>query len=143
MKPRFAIFILGIVVLIIIIIGIVASSGGTTRKTTLGLVVCTVQAEIGVETVKIINMNTGASIIKTGTQLTFKSFSFNCTKGDTLQFHVTTMKDYIFNAWTFNTGTFDQHNPLTITISADTVMKAEMLIQIPETTPTPTLNVTG
>ena len=102
-----------LIVFLVCIVVIVAAalSGGNRAVLPAGVKTCTVQAEVGVESVKISNQNIGTSIIITATLL---PYSFNFTSGDTLQFNVSTMPGYTFNAWVFNTGTFDNHNPLNL-----------------------------
>ena len=91
----------------------------------MGLAVVTVKCETaGLSTVKIINLNTGTSIIKAATAL---PYSFNVTRGDTLQLIAATQPNFLFNAWVFNTGTFDNHNPLTVKVNADATITAEVL----------------
>jgi hypothetical protein len=124
------ILIFAFLAIFIVVIIIVASASSTPSKPHIkGLEVCTVQAEIGVASIKISNQNTGNSIIKTGADL---PYSFNFTVGDTLKFQVTTLAEYTFNAWVFNTGTFDNHNPLnlkptdSVTMTANILVKGEM-----------------
>ena len=120
--------IIGIIAFIIIIAIIYGASSASPNAKKAGTVTLTVKAEMGVEYVKISNLNTATNIIKTGTDLLGPGFEFSCTKGDTLRFYVSTAESYIFNAWFFQTNTFDDHNPLTIQVNSDLTMTADMLI---------------
>lgn len=127
-KPRGIITIVAIIIIILIVVAAVASSGSGARKTgtiPIGVKVCTVQGDIGVLNVKISNLRTGTSIVKTASNL---PFSFNFTQGDTLQFNVAVEPNYTFNAWVFNSGTFDNHNPLTLKPSDSIVMTVTVLM---------------
>jgi hypothetical protein len=126
LKNRFYLIVLGLAFIVIIGIAAAASSGGKKPATNVpGQVVCTIRAEVGVDNITVANLNTGQSIIKTNTML---PFSFNCTKGDIIQLRVKTMNEYSFNAWVFNTGTFDNRNPLLWKMDADTTMTACVLM---------------
>jgi len=108
------------------IIAAVTSSGGPRTTSPAGMVVVTVRGDIGVESVVITNLNTGNSIVKTSLTL---PYSFNVTKDSSIQFILTTKTGFMFNAWTFQTGTFDNHNPLTIKVTSATTVSAETILQ--------------
>jgi len=124
---------------LVVIIGIIlaANQPPSTSKTTAGQATVTINGEIGVGTVRVTNMNTGASINLTAVDLPFR---FNCTKGDTIQAVASTVQDYAFNSWFFdNLGTFDHHNPLLLKVNGNLYMTARCQIYI---VPTPTLTET-
>lgn len=126
-KSTPGLFIVGFLIFIAVIAGIAfaVSSGGSRTTSPAGMVVVTVRGDVGVDAVKILNLNTGNSIIKTSLNL---PFSFNVTKDSSLQFVVTTKTGFEFNAWTFQTGTFDNHNPLTVKITQATTVQAETIL---------------
>ncbi len=123
---RGPLIIIGIIIVFFLALAWAASGNSAQRITPPGMEVCTIQSEVGVSTVKITNQNTGTSIVKTVSNL---PYSFNFTRGDTLQFNVTMQPEYVFNAWTFNTGTFDNHNPLTIKPTDNVVMTVTVLMK--------------
>ena len=122
------IYVFTAIAVVILLVGLVYLGSQGTNAKKAGTVTLTVKAEMGVEYVKISNLNTATNIIKTGTDLLGPGFEFSCTKGDTLRFYVSTAESYIFNAWFFQTNTFDDHNPLTIQVNSDLTMTADMLI---------------
>ena len=90
------------------------------------IVTVTVNSEVGVKQVTITNLNTGTSITKRSTDL---PFSFNADNGDSLRFYVITEENYMWNAWMFKTGTFDNHNPLTLKATSNIDMSPQCLVQ--------------
>ena len=124
MKPRFIFFIITIFCAVLIIVAAAASSAPNPKSTAKGQVTCTVNGEVGVAQAKITNMNTGNSITIVGANL---PYSFVCSKDDSIRISITTEADYSFNAWIFNTKTFDSHNPITIKMTADTTVTANLL----------------
>lgn len=129
-KPTPGLIIVGFIIVIIIIGALALAASPGKPKSVAGLAVVTVKGEIGLTSVKIINLNTGTSIVKTSTSF---PYSFNVTRGDTLQLIAATQPNYMFNAWVFNTGTFDNHNPLTVKVNADVTITAEVLyVQVDE-----------
>jgi hypothetical protein len=126
LKTRFFI-IVGAIALLVIIIAAAASSGPRSSVNPKGIYTCTVSTNFGLQSIKIINQNTGASITKTTSDL---PYSFNFTSGDTLQFNATVLKEYTWNAWVFtSSGTFDDHNPLTVNPERDFTLTADCLIK--------------
>jgi hypothetical protein len=126
-KQRFFLFIGGIALLILIITAVASSGGSRPHSNPKGTYTCTVDTNFGLQSVKIINQNTGASITKTTSDL---PYSFNFTSGDTLQFNATVLKEYTWNAWVFtSSGTFDDHNPLTVNPEEDFTLTANCLIK--------------
>lgn len=101
------------------------SGGGNKPSSPAGMVVVTIRGDVGVDAVTILNMNTGNSIVKPSLTL---PFSFNITKDSNIQLLVTAKAGFSFNAWTFATGTFDNHNPLIMKITGNTVASAETLL---------------
>ena len=102
----------------------------------------TVKNSIGIDRITVTNLNTG-QIFKAS--LIDLPLNFNCTRGDYIKFIVTTQQGYEWNAWWFTpVGTFDNHNPLTISadniicVNNKIIMTPKCLI-LPETsTPEPT-----
>lgn len=127
-KPRFYIIIAALALIVILGIVFVASSASSAGTKKAGTVTVTVTAEMGVNYIKISNLNTATNIIKTGTDLLGTGFSFSCSKGDTLRFYVETSEGYLFNAWFFQTNTFDDHNPLTLQVNSNLQMTADLLL---------------
>jgi hypothetical protein len=122
--------IIGIIafILIIAVIGIAASGGAPKKaKAQADIAVVTINAEIGVDYVQILNMRTGGQNIKSSMNL---PYSFNCTVGDTLRITASNMPGYLFNTWEFDSGTFNDDNPLTIKINGDTSITGTVLINI-------------
>lgn len=120
-------FIIAGIILVILIIAIISANSGGTRKTAAsGKVVITIRAGIGVDNITIANLNTGTSIIKTSLNL---PYSFNVTKSDSIQAIVRTADGYMFNAWEFGDGTFNNHNPFILEkVEKDTTMTATVLM---------------
>lgn len=138
-KPKFFVFVI-IVALIIIFVAAVAFSPKTAPKptptptpiptvtpvpqpTTLSF---TVKSGVGVESIKVTNQNTGATIMLISPDL---PATYTCTKGDTLSFNVTAQTGYHFNAWVFTDGTFQSQNPYTIKATSTFTMEAHFLMQ--------------
>lgn len=80
------------------------------------IVTITINYNVGIQTVEIINQNTGAVYTATVTSL---PYSFNVTRGNAIDITVTTTPSYVWNAWTFtpvgipysdNPGTFKADN---------------------------------
>jgi len=115
-----------IIILIIVVVVAISGGGGNKPSSPQGQLVCTVNGDVGVSVIKITNANTGNSITKTAADL---PFSFNFTKGDTLQFNVTVLSDYEFNAWMFTTGTFNNHNPLVLKTETPLIMTADCIVK--------------
>ena len=90
------------------------------------LIAVTINSEIGIKQVTITNLNSGTSITKRSTDL---PFTFNAEYGDSLRFYVVTEESYLWNAWMFGTGTFDNHNPLTLKAYSDLDMSPQCLVQ--------------
>jgi hypothetical protein len=131
-KPTPGLIIVGIIVIIIFvgIIAAVVSGGGRKPANAAGQCTVTIIGDIGLFNVEISNQNTGGGpIVKTAADLGSMGFSFNVTKGDTIQVNATVLSDYKWNVWRFSTtGTWDKHNPLTIIITKDTVIVADCLL---------------
>ena len=130
-KPRFYLITAAAVLAVILLIVFVASSSGGSAAKKAGVATITIQAEIGVESIRIQNQNVPNGVITvTSMSLPFK---FNCNKGDTLQFYVTTIDGYMFNAWWMDsTKTFNNGNPLTLKVNNDLTMTVNtFIIQIP------------
>jgi hypothetical protein len=125
-KNRFFLIVLALILLVIIVI---AASLGSTRKTTVkteGLLTCTVESEIGIETITITNQNTQKNIIRSDVDL---PFTFNFTAGDTLKFNVTTIAGYKWNAWLINQAPwFADNNPFTFKPTDDIVLTPQVNI---------------
>ena len=117
MKPRFYIIVGVIVLCIIIAIAFSASTAPSNKKIKESEVVTiTINYNVGIQTVEIINQNTGAVYTATVTSL---PYSFNVTRGNAIDITVTTTPSYVWNAWTFtpvgipysdNPGTFKADN---------------------------------
>lgn len=120
--------IIGVIALLFIIVIAYAASNASPTAKKAGQVTVIINAEMGVNYVKISNLNTATNIIKTGTDLLGTGFQFSCSKGDTLRFYVETSEGYLFNAWFFQTNTFDDHNPLTLQVNSDLRMQADLLL---------------
>ena len=123
------IYIIGFIIFLLAIVAIaVAASGGNGNHTTpAGIVSIIINGDVGISTVKITNQNIiGGSITVMASDLPFK---FNCNKGDTIQFTVTTLDDYFFNAWKFDDGTFNSRNPLLIKVDGKIELTADCLIK--------------
>jgi len=136
MKPRFYIIIGGLLLLAVIIAAAASSAppnklptptpAPVTTPATTTPVAVTINSEVGVKQVTITNLNSGTSITKRSTDL---PFTFNAKTGDSLRFYVVTEENYLWNAWVFHTGTFDNHNPLTIKVASDMEMSPQCLVQ--------------
>ena len=122
MKPQF--YLIVVVIIIIIIAVLFAASNASPNAKKAGQVAITVQAEIGVESIRVVNKNVpNGGITLADVDLPFK---FNCDKDATLQFYVTTIEGYRFNTWWMDsTKTFNEGNPLTIKVSNDLTMTAK------------------
>lgn len=132
MKSRFYLFAGAAVLLLVIIIAAAASNGNNPTKTKVGVNTCTVNCEVGLSSVLITNLNTGAHIIKTAASL---PYTFNFNKGDTLSFKVSVLTNYMFNAWVFDDSTFNNNNPLTLKANGNFEMTADcLLIEVEEPT---------
>jgi len=121
----------GILVLLAFIALAIAASGQQPRKIGTGgsdkIYVCIVNTDIGVQQIKIINQNTGTSIIKTAADL---PYSFYFSDGDTLNFNVTVIDGYVWNAWEINQWPwFDNHNPLTLKPDTDVELTPKCLVE--------------
>ena len=126
-KPRFWLFVIVVICVVALVAGTVASNSikkpvahptPTPNPNPTAIITppptiasVTVASQVGISSVKI--TTAGNSIIKNAQAL---PFTFNCKPGDTVQFTVTTQSDYIFNAWSFNDGTFNNHNPLVLKV---------------------------
>ena len=118
-----------VVAIIIALIAAVAAAPKNKQQTnqTPGTKVCSIIADVGVSTISINNLNTGGGVIViTAANL---PYSFNFTVGDRITFNATVESGYIFNAWIFNTGTWDRHNPLTLTLNNRLELTATVLSQ--------------
>ena len=125
LSKRGFLFIVALVIVIFVVGIAVASSGGSKPNTsTPKPCTATVTADIGLSSLYVFNQNTGRGITIVPANL---PFAFNFTKGDTLSFNVTTLDGYTWNAWTFNDGTFDNHNPLTWKSDVSYSMNAKFL----------------
>jgi len=125
------IYLLLIVIFIVAIIIIGAAANSSPKKPeptpppppitpTPTTVSITINTEIGVKQITITNLNTGTSIIRRQADL---PFTFQAVNGDTIRFNVQTEAGYIFNAWIFQSQTFDNHNPLTLKVTGNLEMK--------------------
>jgi hypothetical protein len=90
-----------------------------------GKVHITIESNIGIQQIKITNLNTMRSIYKGMIDLPFE---FTCDRGDFLRFTVTTQQGYGWNAWWFNTQTFDNSNPMTMVAQYDIYLTPEITI---------------
>ena len=124
LKPRFLLFLIGIFFIIIIVIALSASSGGTNPLHLKGKAEVIINGDAGIATVRITNQNENTAITATAADL---PFTFTCSKGDRLAINVTVLSDYMFNAWKFKDGTFNNHNPLLTDIDKDTEMTADCI----------------
>jgi hypothetical protein len=132
-KPSLG-FIIIVAIAIIIVVGVAAASSSP-PKTTIqptpppqmdpAVYTVTIDRAIGINQITITNLNEGTSIKKTLIDL---PYSFHVSPGDYLQFKETTAEGYVWNAWQFNDGTFDNHNPMIISISGDLVMTPKCII---------------
>ena len=118
---RIWIIIIAVAFIAALIIGVSSASSGTSKtKKPAGLLTCTVNGDVGLDQIVIINQNTGKSIIKTTANL---PYTFNLTEGDTLRFNVTLIEGYNWNAWEINQYPwFAQDNPFTMKVNADLVL---------------------
>ena len=120
--------VVGIIVIVIIfgVIAAVASGGGRKTKPA-DLCLCTVNGDIGIQTVNITNQNTGKSILRTASEL---PYSFNFTADDTLKFQVTMIQGYKWNAWEINQNPwFAQDNPFLIRTIKDLTIEANCIVE--------------
>jgi len=136
-KPiRLFIIVVAIILFVIIVIAAVSPKTAPTPKPTPTPQVTviptpatlsfTLKSGIGIDTVKVTNQKTGATITLTPADL---PATFNFTSGDTLAFSVTAQEGYRFNAWVFGDGTFQSQNPYTIKASATFTMEARFLME--------------
>jgi hypothetical protein len=140
-KNRFWLFVIIAAIIVIGLIAVVANGASNAKQKSeqpVGLCVVEVRAEIGVDYIKVSNLNTGTSIMLTSLDLPYK---FNVTTSDTIRATAYTEPDYLFNCWTFNTGTFDDHNPLTKTVEDKTFVMTANVLYAPTPSPTPTSQV--
>ena len=121
-----------IIAIAIIVLVANSASNPKAKEQTAGLCVVEIRAEIGIKYIIKNNLNTaGGDMIITSLNLPYR---FNITKGDTVRFTAITEDDYLFNAWTFNDGTSDNRNALTIKIQdKNFVITANVLYWIPPT----------
>lgn len=131
---------IGLIIIVVIIAGVaVAASLNTPRKTNIpGTVVMTVKGETGISLIEITNQNTDQTILLEKADL---PYNFNCTAGDELTIKVSTLSNYYFNCWRFNTnvyGSFDHHNPLYLNVAAPVTMTATVIYIAPSPTATST-----
>jgi hypothetical protein len=91
-----------------------------------GKVHITIYSNIGIQQIKITNLNTQRSIIKTLIDL---PYTFTCDRGSFIRFAVTTQPGFVWNAWEFNTATFpDNANPMTMIAQYDFTMMPKTII---------------
>lgn len=141
-KTRFWIF-MGIIILVsLIMIGVVANANQTsaTPKPTASptptptatatakpsaTVSFTINSDIGAETIKITNQNTGQSILLVVKDL---PATFRCQRDDQLSFTVTAKEGYTWNAWVTNNMVFHSDNPYTLKVNESFAMTAQFLL---------------
>jgi len=101
MKTRFWIIVaLGIIGIIVVAGLLVTQTPSSSKKVKESEVVTiTINYNVGIQTVEIVNQNTGAIYTATVTSL---PYSFNVTRGNAIDVTVTTTPSYVWNAWTFN-----------------------------------------
>jgi hypothetical protein len=142
MKNRFWLFVVIAAIIVIGLIAVVANGASNAKQKSeqpVGLCVVEVRAEIGIKYIVKNNLNTGGGdMIITSLNLPYR---FNITKGDTVRFTAITEDDYLFNVWTFNDGTHDNHNALTKTIQDTTFVITANVLYVPAPSPTPTVKV--
>jgi hypothetical protein len=153
LQPRFFLIVGSIIFIIIIIAGVVVSNTGpktpaatptptptitplptippVTVAPTPKTLTFTVASGIGINTVKVTNQNTGASINLIPADL---PSSFKFSRGDTLTFTVIANIGYTFNAWVLGDGTFQSQNPYTVKPTTDITLEAHFLT-VPQTQP--------
>ncbi len=126
LKPRGIILVGGLILLAIIVVALVASSG--TRPQTgvfPGKVyTATINADVGLQSIKYTNQNTPSSCIIMATEM---PFSFNFTSGDTLTFNVTAREGFKFNTWFTNDGFNHNQNPYTVKATGPFSMRADFI----------------
>lgn len=144
-KGTRGLFIIGLIAvavfILIVYIGSSASNmpSSSTSKTN-GVVTITVQSAVGIDRMVIYNLSNNTHTTKTLIDL---PFSFNCTKGDTLRFVVSTIEGYEWDGFDFlQAGTFDHHNPLTYQVTGSITMvpnciPLESIYATPTPPPTP------
>lgn len=94
-----------------------SSGSGNSGKT----YVCTINSEVGLANVKIVNQNTPSPPITLFPK--DLPFAFNYTGGDTLQFTVTAISGYVLDTWYFSdSGKWDSRNPLILDKPARNLM---------------------
>jgi hypothetical protein len=108
-------FIIFLILIIVIAIAVAAASngggGGTQRKGK--TYACTINAEVGLSRIIVINQNAQPIEVITLTPMDLP-FTFNFVEGDTLSINVTAISGYSFNAWWRDDKTFPSSNPLVI-----------------------------
>jgi hypothetical protein len=133
LKNRFYLIVGAIILFSIIGIVALVSSGNksaskpsATSVPTAAPLSFTVSADIGIDTIEVTNLNTGATIILTTTDL---PATYTFTRSDTLTFNVTAKSGYVFNAWVFGDMTFQSDNPYTIKATSTFTMEAKFLTE--------------
>ena len=117
MKTRFYIIVGVVALCVILLIAYSAAQAPATKKIKESeTVTITILYNVGIQTIEIINQNTGQQYTATVTSL---PFSFNVTRGNAIDIIVTTTPSYKWNAWVFdpvgipysdNPGTFKADN---------------------------------
>jgi hypothetical protein len=121
------------IIIAIIVAGIaVASSGGAPKTNTIGKVVITLRGSIGIENITYANLDLEDS--GTTRDRYNLPYSYNISKGNTIQLYAGVGDGYIFNSWDFSgvnpdlSGTSRLSNPLTLSkINSDTIITATVL----------------
>jgi hypothetical protein len=125
---RIFVIIFAIVIIVIVGIALASNSGSGTSKTIKGMTTVTINAEVGIDQIRLVVLNTGATIKLTQFDL---PYSFNCSTGNTIQLYATTTSNYVFNTWRFNDGTFSDGEPqthiLALKIDKPIIITADML----------------
>ena len=126
-KPRFYLLVSVVILFFIIVVAASASSGGSRNGQPAGVCTATINGAVGLSQVEISNQNTGKTIIRTAAEL---PYTFNLNKGDTLEFNVTIIDGYQWNAWEIDRAPwFAQDNPLIIKVDGAIVFDANCIVK--------------
>ena len=108
MKQRFWLIICIIILAAIILIAAAASNARPQGNVYGKVYTVTVNGDIGIQSLAIVNYNTASQWIVLPQQL---PYSFNCTSNDQLSFTAQPKTGYRFNAWVPNSGIPYSVNP--------------------------------
>lgn len=150
------IYYIAIIVVVIFFIGIIAANQPakqavnqptptpTSTPQDSSTITLTIKNNIGISQVEVQNLNTGKTFIFSLISLPAQ---FTCTRGDYLQFRVSTNEGYRWNAWWFSPmQTFNNDNPAIICADGIIVYRNQIVLTpntliLPQTTVAP--NVEG